>query len=172
MKSTMPDAADLPYRPCVGVLVFNAAGLVWAGHRKAAPNSEEEGSGQLWQMPQGGIDEGEDPEMAALRELYEETGISSVRPLGSTAGWLTYDLPPHLLGKALKGRYRGQKQMWFAYRFEGEESEIRIDPPPDGHAAEFDAWEWKKLEDMPRLIVPFKRDLYQRLVAEFRHLVD
>lgn len=165
-----PRAEDLPYRPCVGIMVLNRDGLVWAGHRKAKPNAEEQGSGHLWQMPQGGIDEGEDAEGAARRELYEETGIRSISLLAEAPDWLTYDLPDHLIGKALKGKYRGQKQRWFAYRFVGEDSEIAIDPPPDGHAAEFDDWAWKPMRDLPNLIVPFKRPLYEQVVAAFRHL--
>ncbi|RLQ88950.1 RNA pyrophosphohydrolase [Notoacmeibacter ruber] len=165
-----PNPDDLPYRPCVGVMLLNRDGLVWTGHRKTKPNSEEHGSGHLWQMPQGGIDKGEEPEAAALRELYEETGIRSVHLLAETSDWLTYDLPSHLIGKALKGKYRGQKQRWFAYRFEGDDSEIRIDPPPEGHTAEFDAWDWKPMKELPGLIVPFKRSLYEQVVTSFRHL--
>ncbi len=165
-----PIAEDLPYRPCVGIMVLNRHGLVWTGHRKPKPNAEEQGSARLWQMPQGGIDKGEDAEGAARRELYEETGIRTVKLLAETPDWLTYDLPDHLIGKALKGKYRGQKQRWFAYRFEGDEDEIAIDPPPDGHEAEFDAWAWKPMNDLPELIVPFKRPLYKEVVTAFHHL--
>ena len=165
-----PDPAALPYRACVGVMVLNAEGLVWTGRRLSANNSESDGSPQLWQMPQGGIDEGEDAEAAARRELHEETGITSVSPLGALEGWVTYDLPDHLIGIGLKGRYRGQKQRWFAYRFEGEESEIRIDPPPGGHAAEFDAWAWRPMAELPGLIVDFKRPAYEEVVRRFAHL--
>jgi putative (di)nucleoside polyphosphate hydrolase len=121
-------------------------------------------------MPQGGIDKGEEAEPAAKRELYEETGMRSVSLLEEAPGWIDYDLPPHLVGIALKGRYRGQRQKWFAFRFEGDESEISINPPPGGHEAEFDAWEWKKMEALPGLIVPFKRRVYEDVVAAFRHL--
>ncbi|MDN2567744.1 RNA pyrophosphohydrolase [Aquibium sp. A9E412] len=165
-------AADsLPYRRCVGAMVLNRAGLVWAGRRIAATDTEMAGSERLWQMPQGGIDDGEDPLAAARRELYEETGIESVSLLAETPGWLSYDLPAALVGIALKGRYRGQKQKWFAFRFEGADSEVRVDPPPGGHAPEFDAWAWKPMAALPELIVPFKRDVYRQVVAEFRHLV-
>ena len=163
-------AEDLPYRPCVGIMVLNRQGLVWAGRRIPVGNSEYDGSPQLWQMPQGGIDKGEDPEKAAWRELYEETGMTSVRLIGRAEGWINYDLPADLIGIGLRGKYRGQTQAWFAFRFEGEESEIAINPPPGGHQAEFDQWEWKRMEDLPELIVPFKRDVYDRVVAEFKHL--
>jgi len=162
---------DLPYRPCVGVMVLNKAGQVWAGRRIRESATEMEGATMLWQMPQGGIDEGEDPLEAARRELHEETGMRSVSYLAEAPGWITYDLPEHLVGKALKGRYRGQKQKWFAFRFEGEESEIAINPPPGGHEPEFDAWAWKPMEELPGLIVPFKRRVYEEVVAAFRHLV-
>ena len=121
-------------------------------------------------MPQGGIDKGEDPLPAAYRELYEETGMRSVTLLAEAQDWINYDLPAHLIGIGLKGKYRGQTQRWFAFRFDGDESEIAINPPPGGHAAEFDAWEWKPMADLPGLIVPFKRAVYDRVVAEFTHL--
>jgi putative (di)nucleoside polyphosphate hydrolase len=164
------DPESLPYRPCVGAMVLNRNGLVWAGRRIAATDSEMAGTAKLWQMPQGGIDEGENPLPAALRELYEETGIRSVSLLAECPGWITYDLPAHLVGIALNGKYRGQKQKWFAFRFEGDESEIAINPAPGGHAPEFDAWEWKPMESLPELIVPFKRKVYEQVVAAFRHL--
>ncbi len=160
----------LPYRPCVGIMVLNREGRVWAGRRIALADSEMAGTDQLWQMPQGGIDKGEDPLPAALRELYEETGIRTVSLLGEAPDWINYDLPPHLVGIALKGKYRGQTQRWFAFRFEGEESEIAINPPPGGHEAEFDAWAWKPMNDLPELIVPFKRGVYEEVIAAFRHL--
>jgi len=163
-------AEDLPYRPCVGVMVINRDGLVWAGRRIPEENSEYDGSPQLWQMPQGGIDKGEEPLEAAWRELYEETGIKSASLLAEAPDWINYDLPAQLIGIGLKGRYRGQTQRWFAFRFEGSDDEIAINPPPGGHAAEFDAWEWKRMEDLPELIVPFKRDVYLKVVAAFRHL--
>lgn len=170
MAGKKADARTLPYRPCVGVMVLNRQGLVWAGHRIVIPNDEMEGAGQLWQMPQGGIDKGEEPLPAAVRELYEETGMRSVSLLAEAPDWIDYDLPPHLVGVALKGKYRGQTQKWFAFRFEGDESEIAINPPPGGHEAEFDRWAWKPMDELPRLIVPFKRTVYDRVVEAFRHL--
>lgn len=164
------DLQTLPYRPCVGVMVLNQAGLVWAGHRIAEPDSEMAGVDKLWQMPQGGIDKGEDPLPAALRELYEETGIRSVSLLAEAPGWIHYDLPADKVGIALKGKFRGQKQKWFAFRFDGDESEIAINPPPGGHDPEFDGWAWKRMIDLPELIVPFKRKVYDEVVAAFRHL--
>lgn len=164
------EPASLPYRPCVGVMVLNHAGLVWAGRRIPQHDGEMAGTSKLWQMPQGGIDEGETPQEAAWRELYEETGIATATLLAEAPEWIHYDLPPHLVGVAFKGRYRGQAQRWFAFRFEGDESEIAINPPPGGHEAEFDAWEWKPMADLPELIVPFKRKVYDEVVAAFRHL--
>ncbi len=164
------DPETLPYRPCVGIMVLNRDGLVWAGRRIALADSEMAGTDRLWQMPQGGIDKGEDPLPAARRELYEETGMRTVSLLAETPGWINYDLPAHLVGIALKGRFRGQTQKWFAFRFEGRESEIAIDPPPGGHEAEFDAWDWKPMAQLPELIVPFKRRVYDEVVAAFRHL--
>ncbi|MGS1094762.1 RNA pyrophosphohydrolase [Aquamicrobium terrae] len=169
-KKKPVDPESLPYRPCVGVMVLNRGGLVWAGHRVPEPNDETTGSDKLWQMPQGGIDRGEDPLVAARRELFEETGIESVSLLAEAPHWINYDLPSHLMGIALHGRYRGQTQKWFAFRFEGDESEIRVNPPPGGHTAEFDRWDWMPMADLPGLIVPFKRKVYEDVVTVFRHL--
>lgn len=155
---------DLPYRPCVGIMVFNRQGLVWVGRR----TKNVEGSGKFWQMPQGGIDAGEDPAAAAVRELAEETGMRSVRLVAESAHWYRYDLPDHLVGVAWKGRYRGQKQKWFAARFEGDDSEVDISGI--GHKAEFDAWRWADIDELADLIVPFKVDVYRQVVDEFRHL--
>lgn len=167
-KTILPES--LPYRPCVGVMVLNRAGLVWAGRRIAEDDSEMAGTDRLWQMPQGGIDKGEEPLEAARRELWEETGMRTVSLLAEAPGWINYDLPAHLLGIALKGRFRGQAQRWFAFRFEGDDSEIAINPPPGGHQAEFDAWAWKPMAELPELIVPFKRGVYDQVVGVFRHL--
>ena len=168
MKVVDPDT--LPYRRCVGVMVLNRDGLVWAGRRIALADSEMAGTDKLWQMPQGGIDKGEDPLPAAMRELYEETGMRTVSLLAEASHWIDYDLPRDIVGIALKGKYRGQTQRWFAFRFEGDESEIAINPPPGGHEAEFDAWAWKPMTELPELIVPFKRSVYEQVVAAFRHL--
>ncbi|WP_337267904.1 RNA pyrophosphohydrolase [Oryzifoliimicrobium ureilyticus] len=170
MSGKAISAEDLPYRPCVGVMVLNNKGLVWVGRRLSVNNSEADGTPQLWQMPQGGIDDNEDPLEAAYRELYEETGIKSVTLLGETRDWINYDLPPQLIGIGLKGKFRGQTQRWFAFRFDGDESEIAINPPPGGHDAEFDAWDWKPMAKLPQLVVAFKRDVYERVVAEFKNL--
>ena len=164
------DPLTLPYRPCVGVMVLNREGLVWTGRRISEGNTEAGGKPQLWQMPQGGIDRDEEAEPAARRELFEETGMESVELLEGTDDWLTYDLPAPLLGVGLRGKYRGQMQRWFAYRFNGDDREIRIQPPPDGHSPEFDDWAWREMEALPALVVDFKRDLYERVVARFRHL--
>jgi putative (di)nucleoside polyphosphate hydrolase len=154
----------LPYRPCVGVMLISPQGGVFVG-RRADRTDAPEGVGTWWQMPQGGLDAGEDPEEAARRELVEETGIRSARFLARTRDWLTYDLPSELVGVAWEGRYRGQKQMWFAARFEGEESEIDL-RPRDGHEQEFDAWRWVSLRELPSLVVPFKRKVYLSVIEE------
>jgi len=170
MSQATVKAEDLPYRPCVGVMILNRDGLVWAGRRISDGNSEYDGSPQLWQMPQGGIDKGEDPLDAAYRELYEETGIKTVTLLAEARDWINYDLPPALIGIGLRGKFRGQTQRWFAFRFDGGDREIAINPPPGGHEPEFDAWEWKPMQQLPELIVPFKRAVYDQVVAEFQHL--
>lgn len=163
---------DLPYRPCVGVMLLNAQGLAWIGRRADhGGEADAEGRGTWWQMPQGGMDEGEDPEAAARRELMEETGVRSILMLARTRDWLLYDLPSELIGVAWEGRYRGQKQIWFAARFEGEESEIDIGPRP-GHAAEFDAWRWTSVAELPGLVVPFKRPVYEGMLREFAELLN
>jgi putative (di)nucleoside polyphosphate hydrolase len=153
------------YRPCVGITVINPAGLVWVG-RRADAGSEEEGRGQWWQMPQGGIDADEAPADAVLRELIEETGMRTVKILGEASGWLRYDLPPELAGKSWGGRYKGQEQKWFALRFLGDESEIDINPAT-GHKAEFTEWRWVPLAEVADLIVPFKREVYLQVVEAF-----
>lgn len=164
------DPETLPYRPCVGVMVLNRENKIFLGRRIAEPQGEMDGASKLWQMPQGGIDEDENPRLAAERELFEETGIRSVSLLAQTSDWLTYELPPELVGIALKGKFRGQKQMWFAFRFLGEDSEVQINPPPGGHTAEFDEWSWKTMDEALELVVPFKRGVYEAMIAEFRHL--
>lgn len=150
---------DLPYRPCVGICLINAEGLIFAGQRKDSPSA-------AWQMPQGGIDAGEKPSTAALRELFEETGIIAglVQVLAKTDDWLIYDLPPELLGKVWGGKYRGQRQKWFLLRYLGTDAQIDIatDHP------EFAAWKWIKADEMLAEIVPFKRDVYAQVIAAFR----
>ncbi|MBX9591797.1 MAG: RNA pyrophosphohydrolase [Hyphomonadaceae bacterium] len=157
----------LLYRPCVGIMVLNRSGRVWIGRRHDAPG-EPEGPGAWWQMPQGGIDENEDPAKAALRELVEETGMRSVDIVGQSPGWYTYDLPSGLQPRAWGGRYRGQKQKWFAMRFTGHDGEVVLDRP--GHKPEFDAWRWADLDELLGLIVPFKREVYAQVVREFAPL--
>jgi putative (di)nucleoside polyphosphate hydrolase len=161
---------DLPYRPCVGVALVNRMGLVFIGQREAEAGPEHVDDTYSWQMPQGGIDEGEAPEAAARRELYEETNVRSVSLIAEAPSWFSYDLPPDVAGKAWKGRYRGQTQKWFAYRFEGEESEIDIGAPA-GHKPEFSAWRWERLDRLPGLIIPFKRPVYELVVAAFAPLL-
>jgi putative (di)nucleoside polyphosphate hydrolase len=156
MSEVMRTEAPAPdYRLNVGLMLLNAQGLVWVGRRIDTP--------EAWQMPQGGIDEGEEPAAAALRELHEEVGTAAAEILFSSSAWLAYDLPAELRGKVWKGRWRGQAQRWFALRFTGEDADIRIDGPNP----EFDAWQWVARERLPRLIVGFKRPVYEAVLAEF-----
>lgn len=161
----MTKREKLPYRPCVGIMLLNTDGLVFVG-RRAERKGASEGEGKWWQMPQGGIDKGEEAEAAAKRELWEETGVRAAAFVAKADDWLLYDLPPELVGVAWKGKYRGQKQMWFAARFTGSESEIDLGPRP-GHKAEFDAWRWVPMADLPRLVVPFKQAVYGAVVDAF-----
>ena len=155
------------YRPCVGITLIDRRGLVFVGRRRNKALKEHVAPGHEWQMPQGGIDEGEDPYRAALRELAEETNVSSVDLLGESSDWFSYDLPEDIARQAWKGRYCGQTQKWYALRFLGDDSEIDIEHPAGGHKPEFDAWRWAPMADLPGLIIPFKRPVYERVVAEF-----
>jgi putative (di)nucleoside polyphosphate hydrolase len=161
----MPPYESLPYRPCVGLMVLNPQGRAFIGRRTEGP--EHVDAIHVWQMPQGGVDPGEDPWAAALRELYEETNIRSVAKLGEIAEWLSYDIPREIAGQAWKGRYRGQTQKWYALRFTGDEREIDIANPAGAHAPEFAQWRWEPIANLPEMIVPFKRGVYERVVAEF-----
>ena len=169
----MVDRQTLPYRDCVGTAIFNSEGLVFIGRRKKDDATPEDNSvlGAPWQMPQGGIDKGEGDREAAYREMFEETSIRSADLIAEAPEWIYYDLPDAALGIALKGKYRGQRQRWFAFRFTGDESRINVAAPGDGTvAAEFDAWRWETLEALPDLIVPFKRDAYLQVVAAFKDI--
>ena len=140
----------------------------WCGLAGACPKWLDDKSAYIWQMPQGGMMSGEAPEHAAVRELDEETSVRSVAHLAESAHWLEYELPQHLLGIALKGRYRGQRQKWFAMRFTGKDADIDISAK-NGHKAEFDAWRWAAVEELPGLAVSFKRPIYEAIVQEFGH---
>jgi putative (di)nucleoside polyphosphate hydrolase len=155
------------YRPCVGLALFNPAGLVFIGRRANRSQREHVAPGHEWQMPQGGIDAGEQPIEAAYRELREETNVASVSLLAEAPDWLSYDLPREIGKEAWRGKYRGQAQKWFAFRFEGDESEIDILNPGGGHKPEFDAWRWVELAQTPDLIIPFKRDVYREVARLF-----
>ncbi len=161
---------DLPYRPCVGVMVLSRANLAFIGRRIDGP--EHVDRTHTWQMPQGGIDPGEEAWPAALRELREETNIRSVERIGEIAEWLRYDIPREIVGQAWQGKYRGQTQKWFALRFTGEDSEIDVDHPDGAAEAEFAAWRWEPMQNIPALVVPFKRGVYDRVIREFQHLAE
>lgn len=159
----------LPYRRSAGVALVNQASAVFVGHRVGVREASLV-DGHEWQMPQGGVDEGEDPYKAALRELYEETNVSSVSLIATAPHWLSYDFPEEALGR-WGGGYRGQTQKWFLLRFEGDESEIDIEHPAHGvEPPEFDAWRWERFERVPDLVVPFKRHVYEQVVALFAPL--
>ncbi|WP_135080123.1 RNA pyrophosphohydrolase [Terasakiella sp. SH-1] len=147
---------SLPYRPCVGICLFHQDGKVFVAERLDTPGA--------WQFPQGGIDKGEDPYDAAFRELKEEIGTDNADFLAKTDDWLHYDLPDHLIGKVWKGKYRGQKQIWFAFRFKGRDQNIDINTKHP----EFSKWQWVELAETVDLIVPFKRDIYVEIVNQFK----
>ena len=157
--ATAPPQEALPYRPCAGVVLVNGSGLVFAGRR--IDNTQE-----AWQMPQGGIDAGEKPRAAALRELHEETGITPdlVAPVAKTHHWITYDLPPDLVGRIWGGKYRGQRQKWYLYRYRGTDAQIDI---RTAHP-EFSDWRWIEAAALVAGIVPFKRAVYEQVTAAFR----
>jgi putative (di)nucleoside polyphosphate hydrolase len=158
-RMTPEEIAALPYRPNVGVMLINTDGLIFAGQRI---DSEL----PAWQMPQGGIDEGEDARVAALRELEEEIGVppALVQVIAETPGWLTYDLPQEIIPRIWKGRYRGQKQKWFLMRFLGRDEQIDL----DREHPEFNQWRWIGADAMINAIVPFKRDMYRQVIDIFR----
>ena len=161
----MPPYENLPYRPCVGVMLINRAGLVFIGRRIGGPEHVDDT--HSWQMPQGGVYAKEDPYKAALRELHEETNVRSVEKLAESKDWYAYDIPRAIVGQAWKGKYRGQTQKWYALRFTGSDSEIDIAHPAGGHEPEFVDWRWEQMARLPELIVPFKREVYERVVQEF-----
>ncbi|MFT6556680.1 RNA pyrophosphohydrolase [Sneathiella sp.] len=152
----MTEARDLPYRPCAGIMVLNARNEVFVGKRIDMPSD-------YWQMPQGGIDDGESPRDAAIREMLEEIGTDNADLIAETEDWLTYDLPNHLIGNIWKGKYRGQKQKWFLFRFKGKDSEINIAT----EHPEFSEWKWSARENLVSEIVPFKKEIYKKIVERF-----
>jgi len=151
------NTSTLPYRPCVGVMLLNRHNKVFVGQRIDATM-------EAWQMPQGGIDDGEDFEQTAFRELQEEIGTNNAEIIARSKDWLYYDLPNDIIGKVWGGKFRGQKQIWFLMRFLGQDSDIDL----DYYHPEFKAWKWVEVAEVPKLIVPFKRDLYQAIVREFQ----
>jgi len=153
------DVESLGYRPCVGIMLLNAVNEVFVAQRIDA-------IAEAWQMPQGGIDKGEEPAEAAMRELLEEIGTNNAEIIAEHPGWIPYDLPEHLVGRLWKGRYRGQTQKWFAMRFLGDDADIDIDTAEP----EFNAWRWAPMGDLVDLAVPFKRHVYADLVEAFGHL--
>lgn len=158
----MTDYSALPYRPCAGIMLVNRDGKVFVGQRRDSRT-------EAWQMPQGGIDDGEDVQEAALRELEEETGVprAMVTVIARSKDEHFYDLPDDLIGKLWNGKWRGQRQHWFLMRFQGEDQDVNIETDHQ----EFRAWQWIAPEELPNLIVPFKEKLYRNIVAEFAELI-
>jgi len=159
-------AHKLAYRLCVGAVIFNAQGKVFSGHRiqKDLPVDAPR-----WQWPQGGMDKGETPIEAAYREVAEETGITNIELIYEMPGWLSYDLPEALIGKVLKGEFRGQKQKWFAFRYKGIDDDIILD---SHHQIEFEHWVWRPIDECADLVVPFKRNVYAQVTDAFKTLGD
>ncbi len=164
-----PQSTQLPLRPCVGIMLINDHNKIWIGRRISKPHDDP--NALIWQMPQGGIDEGETPEQAAIRELEEETGVTKASIIRQSSEWYTYELPRHLMGKALKGKFRGQTQKWFAMKFEGTEKDVNIKGTAH-QKAEFDKWKWELSAKLPELIIPFKRKVYQQVIKEFSPLLS
>ena len=160
----MTDPTSLPYRPCVGVMLVNRRGMAFVGKRI---DTKE---GDWWQMPQGGVDDGEDLRDAALRELHEETGVTAdkVTILGQTPEELFYDLPEELMGKLWKGKYRGQRQTWYLARFSGSDEDVNLEAHEE---AEFCQWQWIDPERLPEMIIPFKKPVYRQVLETFRELI-
>ena len=155
-----------PYRPNVGIALFNAAGAVWIGRRFRGDGPEIILPGLEWQMPQGGVDPGEDLRTAVRRELWEETGIRDADILGETE-WMTYEFPPFDDPSHRLAKFRGQRQKWFALRFTGRDDDIDPLTPHNGQPAEFDAWRWERLDRVPDLVVPFRREVYREVARQF-----
>ena len=149
----------LPYRPCAGIMLLNNQNQVFVAKRIDT-------AVEAWQMPQGGIDQGEDPKEAAIRELEEETGIRDTHVIAEYEGWLTYDLPDELYGKVWKGKFGGQTMKWYVMRFNGNENDINIETTHP----EFSEWKWTEISNLPDMIVPFKKDIYQKLADKFSYL--
>ncbi len=152
---------DRPYRPCVGIMLVNEANGIFVGSRVDTP-------GENWQMPQGGIDKGETPREAALRELEEEVGTNQAEIIAESADWHAYDIPPALSDRIWKGKYRGQTQRWFLMRFLGKDEDIVL----DRHVREFSDWRWTPIDQLVDHIVPFKRDIYEKVITEFAPLLS
>ena len=164
----MPDREQMPYRDCVGVAVFNADGRVFVGRRMPEDDPEHTSEAPSpWQMPQGGIDKGEDPEKAVFREMKEEIGTDNARIIGVMEDWVTYDIPERTAKKLWGGKYKGQKQKWIALEYLGTDDDIDLEA--DDHP-EFSQWKWVPIEDLLDYVVPFKRDVYKRVMEEFGDL--